>query len=178
LGEGFAVVTSLTAPQITTLQNSATALTTRVAALEADPLTAKVPSIGDTLHFVLTGNQVIPLVAGLGVEIETVTEGLFMPSYIRVSALPWAAGWVSSQRDDVACTSKHAFTTAGGFSTGVLIRFPDHPDGTNYTISVTLRAQGVSLFLSYNPTFPGEVAVWFRNTSGTNVAIDFCFIVH
>ena len=69
-------------------------------------------------------------------------------------------------------------TLAGLFSTGLLTRFPGRADDTSYSISLTPQGQGVSVFSSFNPISAGEVAVWFRNTSGANVAIEFCFTVY
>ena len=80
-------------------------------------------------------------------------------------------------RGIIASTGRKAFTVAGAFSTGILIRMPDRPSGTGYTVSATPRAQGASLFVSYNPNFADEAAILFRNTSGTNVATEFSFMI-
>ena len=83
---------------------------------------------------------------------------------------------MSSAGGNIASTGRLTFTVAGSFGTGILIRMPTHPNGTNYTVAATPRAQGASLFVSYNPISLGEAATYFRNTSGNNVATEFSFM--
>ena len=70
-----------------------------------------------------------------------------------------------------------AFTVAGSFGSGILIRFnPGHPSGTNYVVSATPRG-AASLWVSYTPNFPGERAFFFRNASNANVASELSFTI-
>ena len=125
----------------------------------------------------LFGNKILPLVEGPGVEINTVTSGLFSPEYIRISSQPWIAGRVNTSYQLVASTGNQAFTVSGLFSTGIRITFPDHPYDDHYTVNMAPRGQGLSLFTSFNATSSGEVALFFRNTSGTNVTTELCFVI-
>ena len=77
----------------------------------------------------------------------------------------------------MASPGRNAFTLAGTFASGILIRFPSRPNSTNYTALATPRG-AASLFVSYVPNFAGERAFFFRNTSGANVASEFCFVIH
>ena len=97
-------------------------------------------------------------------------DGFFSPAYIRASAGPGVAGRVNSSGGIVASTGRQTFTVAGAFSTGTRILMPSHPNGFDYTVTATPRAQGAGRFVSYTLNFADEAAVCFRNTSGNNVA--------
>jgi hypothetical protein len=42
-------------------------------------------------------------------------------------------------------------------------------------VNVTPQGQGLSLFTSFQAISETEAALYFRDTSGTNVSTDFCF---
>ena len=85
---------------------------------------------------------------------------------------------MEAQRSIVASTGKHGFTLVGNFLMGVLIRFPAHPDGLNYSVSVTQGSQTANVFVSYNPNSDAEAAVFARANHGSSNATDFCFVIH
>jgi phage shock protein A len=95
-------------------------LQTRVSTLEANAITGQPAGSvqpGDQ-HFVITGSKIIPLVAGPGVEIETVNSGLLQVEYLRVSARPLCAGMVASNATVVSSSGRVGFSVTQDAAVG------------------------------------------------------------
>ena len=75
----------------------------------------------------------------------------------------------------LASYGNQAFQVSGWFSTGIRITFPPHPWDDHYLVNVTPQGQGLSLFASFQAISETEAALYFRDTSGTNVSTEFCF---
>jgi hypothetical protein len=101
---------------------------TRLTNLEANRITARNSTATTDPQFnVLSGTNVIPLVAGPGVRFETINRtivgGLQAPDYIRVSAGPWVGGRLGAGGELMSSVGRYSFTISGrtGSADGMLI---------------------------------------------------------
>ena len=119
---------------VSTLQTWREGLDPRVSALETNAIAGQPASVEsgaqpNDQHFVLSGNKIVPLVAGLGVVIDTVSRGLFQTDYLRVTAGPWVGGRMRDDGVKLSSVGRYDYTTSGrtGDVNGMLFHGPTRP---------------------------------------------------
>jgi hypothetical protein len=130
---------------VATLQEWRTGLDPRVTALEANRITPRTANTSETQYNVLSGTQILPLVAGPGVLMEvvnrTITGGLQIPDFFRISAGPWVAGRLRSDGVKLTSVGRYDYSVTGKTSdaAGLLISWvnPPHPANLDFVMLVT-----------------------------------------
>jgi hypothetical protein len=165
----------------TTLEGNAATLTTRVESLENNPVAFTILAIGETLHYIITGRHVVPIVAGDGVEIEAVTMGIFVQQYIRICARPWYAGFIKVVGVKVSSYARHDFTMVGKVGDQRQIQMAvAHPQGRWCAVTMTPHFAGRANVMcnSFAEGDPRIFTFFMSTTAGAAIVRDFSFVIH
>ena len=125
--------------------------------------------------------KIHPLVAGPGVQIETVNSGLLMPSYIRVSARLWAAGFIAANGTKVSSYGQVDYQMNGSFSDRRQIRLDQaHPQGRRcaHSMSPDVGARALLTFNAFAEIDPRIFTFWISTPDGQAGFRDFTFVIH
>jgi hypothetical protein len=184
----------LAAPQITklqtdlgTLQATTSAHGTRLSNLETNavagqPATVDSGFLESEQHFVLSGNKIVPLIAGRGVRIDTVPRGLFETDYLLVSAQPWCSGYISDGGQKLSSHGQTDFVMIGSFGDKRQIQLVTaHPLGRLCTVSVAADFAGRSnTFVNYFAEGNPRIFTFFFSSNSSSAAAfrSFSFVIH
>jgi len=154
--------------------------------LEVDAITTKTANLDQGLqYFALRGSRIIPLVAGPGVTLETVNRtlagGLTEPDYIRVSARPWAAGFIAANGTKVTSYGHVDFEMNGTFSDRRQTRLAQaHPQGMRcaHSMSPDVGARAQLTFNMFAENDPRNFTFFISTPDGAAAIRDLTFVIH